>query len=229
MAYLLILTITLLASVFTFSRAYDYPNKTISNTTLSTRYGTQHTVGASPTLGNKGKDSDEMACLTPMITVTTMVTLLSSTSTHTPCANITITGLPIGPLIVCAPPSTITDTPAPNTSSLLLANTTSLSPSTPLHSSESVATVAPSAAPPPPTVFITVTQTVNPSSLPFMEKSTYFHVSQPGKQPLHSSESATPSSTLPAIPTSSDNASSGTETGLPRFTLARPRTYNRAR
>lgn len=224
MAYIAILTITLLASVFTFSRAYDYPNKTISNTTLSTRYGAYHTIRASQPVGNKNKDSDEMACLTPMTTVTTtMVTLLSSTTDFstahpTPCANITITGLHIGPLIVCTPPSTVTYTPETNTSSLLHSNTTSHRTSTPLHDPKSTATVAPSAPPAPTTVFITVTQTVNPSSVPFMESSAYVHVSQPGKQPFHSSESATPSTTLADTPpTSSEEESS--PTGLPHFTL----------
>lgn len=227
MAYILTLTITLLASIFTLSRASHYSNKTISNTTLSTVYGTQHTVHPSPTLGIKGKDADEMACLVPTtFIITTVVTLRASTpilsTAHTRCANITITGLPIGPLIVCTPPSTINYTPAPNTSSLLRLNATSPSPSTPLHKPKSISTSTvevPSVPPPPPkTVFITVTHTADPSPAPFAKTSAYFHVSQPGKQPLR--PSGTPSPAPPTTPTSlDDDDSSGTATGLPHFTL----------
>ena len=225
MAYILTLTIALLASISTLSRASHHSNKTISNTTLSTRYGTQHAVGASRTLGNKGEDADEMACLAPTaFIVTAVVTLRASTpvlsTAHTRCAHMTITGLPVSPLIVCTPPSTITDTPAPNTSSLLLLNTADPSTSTPLHEPNPIATStveAPSAPPPPPprTVFITVTHTADPSPVPVTKTSAYLHASQPGKQPLRPSEPPSPTSP----DDDDDESSSGTATGLPRFTL----------
>lgn len=232
MAFLITLTVTLLASIFTFSRASHYTNETLSNTTLSTAYGTHQTktIGASQLAGHKGKDAEGMGCLAPPATFTVPTTAnvvaLPASTTRTRCANRTITGLPIGPLVVCTPPSTITYAPEPRTSSLLLQNTTSPSPSTPLHNPKSTATSTvegPSTPPPPPpppkTVFITVTHTAEPSPSPFRESSADFHLSQPGKQPFRVSETAKP--TLAATPTSldDDGSGTGTATGLPRFTL----------
>ena len=215
----------LLASIPNLSRAHEYPDKTLSdtNTTLSTIYGAQDTIPASPSLGNKGKD--EMPCLTRPTTITTsiipaipavetatgMVTLQASTTDtspvvsipHTRCANITIMGHPSGRLIACAPPSTITHTPLTSTS---------------LEESGSeptaTATLPPSLTPPPPpppsTAFPTTAYTSDPSA--------DYRVSHAGKG-LHDSDSGAATPTLAASPTSPESEKGKTGTGLPRFTL----------
>ncbi|KAG9202251.1 hypothetical protein G6514_004459 [Epicoccum nigrum] len=242
MAFMATLTITLLASAFTFSRALDHPYGTSSNATLSTAYSAHRTIPASPLAENQNNRAETgaggMHCLTPTLTVTTststsnttMDTRLASTNTtttlvtpHTRCANTTITGLPIGPLIVCAPPSTTANAHETSASSPLLDDTNSVPTSALLEDagsgSKAAATAAHPATPPPTTVFVAVTRTAGPASVRCEDKSGYSHVSQAGKQPFRVSE--TPAPTLSAT-TSAGGGSEGGDgaaTGLPRFTL----------
>ncbi|OSS49112.1 hypothetical protein B5807_05684 [Epicoccum nigrum] len=239
MAFMATLTITLLASAFTFSRALDHPYGTRSNATLSTAYSAHRTIPASPLAENQNNRAKTgaggMHCLTPTVTVTvttstststtTMDTRLASTNTtttlvtpHTRCANTTITGLPIGPLIVCAPPSTTANAHETSASSPLPDDTdsvpTSALPEDAGSESKAAATAAARpATPPPTTVFVTVTRTADPAPVPFEDTSAFPHVSQPFRG------SETPAPTLSATTPAGDEESSGAGTGLPRFTL----------